>query len=1011
MRFPATSAIRSTRIWCIALIAGAAFGAAAPAAYAAEEEYGVVPFSFQAGACNNNPTEGCKVPATQAGSHPVFSVTAFGINTNGSGEPSGLTKRVRVDSPPGFITNPHAIPTCTDSELEAEKCPAASQMGAEQLEIYDPLTKKDETFQFNVYNMVPPAGSPADFAYLAPTLTGHEIVNIVGGVSWFHESSVKGGVPTGDSHEYYIISGPPVPVVSSTLIFLSYPNSTFLTVPTSCTGPSTNYLEVESSTGQIRNTSFTPVPPLTPAPLETTGCNLVPFEPSLALHPETTQSDVPSGVTVEVNVPQKQEPGGLASAHLRNAKVTLPEGLTLDPSAAGELEGCTPEQIGLGTNNKIECPALSVIGTATVETPAILPPGEPSEAKEGLLSGNIDLGKPASGSIAGPPYTIYVAVETSKYGVGMRLKGAVEPNPTTGQLTANFEENPQEPFSSLKMNFKGGPFAPLANPLSCGPASASASIVPWSSTTTHSLSSNITSTPFAVDSNNAGGACASPLPFTPTQNTENQSAVAGAATSFTLGLARNEGQQYLSQVKTVLPAGLLGLIPSVTLCGEAEANAGTCSANSQIGAAAVVAGSGSKPFHFNGGRAYLTGPYNGAPYGLSIVVPAVAGPFSLGNVVTRATINVDPSTYRLIVTTNLPRVFAGIPLRLRNIVVSINRQGFLSNPTHCGALATESTLSGFTTPGSTIGSTQTLTNAFQVGECGKLAFKPTFGAVSGSKTSRTNGASLEVKITQPAKQMNIRQVLFTLPKQLPSRATTLRLACPAATFETGPPPGGCATTARVGSATVTTPVLPGTLKGPAYLVSHGGEAFPDLDLILQGDGVTVILVGHTHISTHGVTTSKFETLPDAPVTSAVVTLPVGPQSLLGANGNLCKNQSKLIAPTTIIGQNGRQIRQKTKIAVRNCPIVIVSHRTSGARALLTVKTPSAGRISGGGPDLQFAARHVNKAKQVTISVPLTRTGAEVLRKFGTLRLRVRIGFVPKSRHPTSKAYATVTFRS
>jgi hypothetical protein len=1009
MRFPATLATRSARVWLLALLlmGGTMSVAAAPSvAQAAEPEFGVVPGSFQAGACDNSPTEGaCTKPATQAGSHPVFSITTFTLNTNEKGEPGGLVKRVRVDSPPGFITNPHAIPTCTDAELEAEKCSPASQMGIEELVVYDPYKHEVEKLTFNVYNMVPPAGSPADFGYRVPTLTGHEIVNVVGGVSWYHEAGVKGGVPTGDSHEYYTISSSPVPLISSTLVFLSAPNSTFLTVPTSCTGPSTNYLEIESTAGQVKNYTYTPVPPATPITLETTGCGIVPFEPSLALHTEKTQSDVPSGVTVEVDVPQKQEPAGLASAHLRTSKVTLPEGMTLDPSAASELDGCTPEQIGLGTNNKIECPAASKIGTATVTTPAVLPPGEPTEEKEGELTGSIYLGKPASGAIGGPPYTIYVAVESSKYGLGMRLKGTIEPNSTTGQLTTTFEENPQEPFSSLKLTFKGGPLAPLANPLSCGAASATASLTPWSSSTASAL----TSTPFTVDSNNSGGACASPLPFVLTQSTENQSAVAGALTSFKFTLARSEGQQYLSQVKAVLPAGLLGAIPSVTLCGEAEANAGTCSANSQIGAAAVTSGSGPTPYLFTGGKVYLTGPYNGAPYGLSIVVPAVAGPFSLGNVVARATINVEPYTARLVVTSNLPRVYAGIPLRLRNIAVSINRQSFLSNPTHCGALATESTLTGFVTPGSSAGSsTQSLSSPFLVGECAKLAFKPSLTAFTGSKTSRANGASIEVKIAQGAKQMNIRQVIFQLPKKLPSRGTTLREACPAATFEAGPPPGGC-TTGRVGTATVTTPVLPGKLTGPAYLVSHGGEAFPDLDLILQGDGVTVVLVGHTNISSAGITTSKFETLPDAPISSAVVTLPVGPKSLLAANGNLCT--STLTAPTTIVGQNGRTIRQKTKISVRNCPVAVVGQRTSGITALVKVKTPAAGRISGSGTDLQFVTRHLSKATTATLSVPLSRTGAEVLQKFGRLQLRLRVGFVPKSGHATSKAFTTVIFRS
>jgi hypothetical protein len=1003
MRFPAISLIRFARIWILALLAGSTVGALAlaPAALAAEE-FGVK--GFQTGACKNvNPKEGCTEPATQAGSHPVFSVTAFTFN-NEAGNPVGPVKRIRVDSPAGFITNPHAIPTCENKELEEGKCPPASQMGVEVATVY--VGGKDVTAELPVFNMVPPPGRPADFAYMSPTGP----VNILGGVSWYDESEkVKGGVPTGDSHEYYEILGisNATPLVSSTLLFLSAPNSTFLTVPTSCIGPTTNYLEVESYTGQIKNYSFTPVPPATPVTLQTTGCDAVPFEPSLALSPETKQSDAPTGATVEVKVPQTQNPLTLASAHLKTSKVVLPEGMTLDPSAAHELEACTPEQIKIGTNREITCPARSVIGTATAETPAVLPPGEPTEKAEGQLTGKIYLGETSPGPITGPPYTIYVAVESEKYGLGMRLRGKVEPDSTTGQLTTTFEENPQEPFSSLKLSFKGGPLAVFANPLKCGPASASGGLSPWSG----NPEAIVASTPFTVGGDNAGGACASPLPFALTQSTSNQSSAAGALTSFTFNLGRGEGQQYLSQVKAVLPAGLLGPIPSVTLCGEAEANAGTCSANSQIGAAAVTAGSGPTPFAFTGGRVYLTGPYNGAPYGLSIVVPAEAGPFSLGNVVTRATINVEPYTYRLVVTSTLPRVFKGIPLRLRNIAVAINRQSFLSNPTSCAALSTDSTLSAFITPGSGEGATQNLSSPFQVGECDKLAFKPSFSAITGSKTSKANGASIEVSITQPAKQSNIRQVTLQLPKQLPSRLTTLRKACLAATFEAGPPPGACPTTARVGSATVTTPVLPDKLTGPAYLVSHGGQAFPDLDLILQGDGVTVVLVGHTNISNSGITTSKFETLPDAPLTNAVVTLPTGPQSLLAANGNLCKSRSKLIAPTTIVGQSGAKITQKTKISVRNCPVLIVKHRTSGTRALVTVKTPAAGRVSGSGTDLKFVTRHLKKAGQVTLSVPLTRTGAEVLRKFGRLRLRLRVGFVPKTGHLTSKAYATVTFRS
>ncbi len=1016
MRFPAGTAIRSVRVWFFALVAGAllctALGlASAPAALAAEE-FGVVPSSFLSGTCNNNPlTEpGCK-PATQAGSHPVFSFSTFTLRTNevgGQKIPAGLTSRIRVDSTAGFITNPHAVPVCTDAQLEelenakkeVEKCPEGSKIGFDFLTIYNPLTKKDEELEFAVYNMVPPQGAPADFAYLAPKFpSGHEIVNIVGGVSWFQESQLKGGGPTGDSHEYYTISSPPTPLISSKLVFLSGPFTTFLTIPTSCNGPANTYLEVESSEGKIVNDVFNS------RPLETEGCKQVPFEPSIALTPETKQSDAATGATIEVKVPQSQNPATLASAHLRTSQVVLPEGMSLNPSAAHELEVCTPEEIKLGTNQEITCPARSVIGTAIVETPAVLPPNSEGEG-EGVLTGNIYLGESAPGQITGPPYRIYVAVESKRYGLGMRLLGKVEPD-ANGRLTTTFEENPQEPFSSLKLAFKGGPLAVFANPLKCGAAGASAQLSPWSG----NAAANILSTPFTVDSNNAGGACASPLPFAPTQSIANQSSAAGALTSFTFTLSRNEGQQYMSEVKTTLPAGLLGAIPSVPLCGEAEANAGTCPASSQIGAAAASSGSGPTPFLFTGGKVYLTGPYKGAPYGLSIVVPAEAGPFSLGNVVTRAQINVDPYTARLIVTSKLERVFKGIPLRLRSLTIAINRQSFLTNPTNCGTLATESTVSGFVTPGSNEGSTQSVSTPFQVGECSKLKFAPKYNALTGSKTSKANGASLEVNVGLLAGESNIRQITMQLPKQMPSRLTTLHGACLAAQFEAGPPPGTCPSTARVGSATITTPDLPGKLTGPAYLVSHGGEAFPDLDLIVSGDGVTIILVGHTNISNSGITTSKFETLPDAPITSANVQLPVGPQSLLTANANLCKNQSKLLAPTTIVGQNGAKVTHKIKIKVRNCPVVIVKHRTSGTRALVTVKAPAAGRVSGGGPDLRFVRRNLKGAGQTTLSVALTQTGVEVLRKFRTLRLKVRVGFVPKTKHPTSKAFATVTFRS
>ena len=563
------------------------------------------------------------------------------------------------------------------------------------------------------------------------------------------------------------------------------------------------------------------------------------------------------------------------------------------------------------------------------------------------------------------------------------------------------------PFEDFTLSFKTGPRAPLANSLSCGPANPVALLTPYSGqpATAASIAS------FSVEGSGSKGACPAPLPFALTQSSPPQSpATAGAYSPFGVDFARGDGQQYLSAVQTTLPPGLLGAIPPVPLCAEPQAAAGTCSTASEIGTVAVAAGAGAEPYTFTG-HVYLTGPYAGAPYGMTIVVPAVAGPYNFGNVVTRAKITVGEYSGRVTVTALLPAIQAGVPLRLKNIDLTVNRPNFLFNPTNCALLATESALAGFTTltaGGAPTTATQGLSTPFQVGECAKLPFKPALSAYSGAKTSRAGGASLEVKVTQAAHEANIRQLLLTLPKQLPSRSSTLKKACLAATFEAGPAPGGCTEAAKVGTVTVSTPVLPGTLSGPAYLVSHGGEAFPDLDLILRGDGVQVVLVGHTNISATGITSSKFETLPDVPISSVTVTLPTGPQSILAANGNLCT--ATLTAPTTIVAQSGASITQKTKIAVRNCPVEILKHRTSRKRALLTILTPAAGRVTVSGPGLRTVTRRVSEARKFTIKVPLKAAGLSKLSRHRKLKVKLRVKFVPKSGSAKSRASTRVTFR-
>jgi hypothetical protein len=569
----------------------------------------------------------------------------------------------------------------------------------------------------------------------------------------------------------------------------------------------------------------------------------------------------------------------------------------------------------------------------------------------------------------------------------------VVPNPVTGRLEVSFLGNPQLPFSDLTLTLNGGPRAPLANPLSCAAASTSFAFSAYTGANFGR------STPFAVSG------CPSSIPFALTQSATPANTTAGAYSPYTFNLTRADGQQYLSRVSTTLPAGLLGDIPSVTLCGEPQAAVGTCPAASRIGVAKVTAGAGSEPFPLSG-NVYLTGPYDNAPYGLSIPVPVLAGPFNLGTVTTRATIKVNPVTARVTVaTTNLPTIVGGVPVRLKTLKVEVNRPSFIFNPTNCGALATESALT------STFNATQGLSSPFQVGNCSALAFKPSFKTATSAKTSKLSGASLQVSLTQPAHEANMKSVFVELPKQLPSRLTTLQKACPEATFAANPV--NCrALGSEVGSATVVTPVLPGQLSGSAYLVSHGGEAFPDLDIVLEGDGVKVVLTGNTKI-TKGITSSTFAAIPDVPVTSFVLNLPVGPHSALTAIGGLCLKPLEM--PTTITAQSGAQVKQSTRISVSDCGVRILSHRVVKHKLIIKVRTLGAGLIKLKGTGLPTVSRRVSKSSTVTFKLPLTRGGLKALskarRKHRKLKISVRVAFTPKQKGQFGSAAATtVTFK-
>jgi len=629
------------------------------------------------------------------------------------------------------------------------------------------------------------------------------------------------------------------------------------------------------------------------------GCEAVPFAPSISIEPSTRQAGAPAGYDVHVGVAQPEGPEALAAADVRDVELALPEGTVISPSSANGLISCTEAQFGLKLRAKGGCPRESKVGTVKLTTPLLAQP----------LNGNLYVGQPecspcsAAQSEAGQ--MVHLLLEAEGAGVIIKLSGHTRIDQHSGRLTTVFSENPQLPFSDLEVALEQGPAAPLVNPSSCGAAIATAHMTPWSTLT----ATAVNAPPVQIEG-------CSPRGFSPGFAAgDTTSAHAGSFTSFDVTLSHRDGEQALSGVSVRTPPGLLGVIKNVARCPEAQANLGTCPASSQIGTSSVSVGPGPLPLTIGGGKVYFTGPYHGQPFGLSIVTPAQAGPFELagnsglGNEVVRAAIAVDASTSALTVTSDeLPQQLNGIPLDIRSIRIDIDRPAFMFNPSSCAPLAVAGTLAGSS------GSVAGVSYPFQASDCALLAFKPRLTALAQGRTSKRDGASLHVKVTSGPGQANIGKVKVDLPLQLPSRLTTLQKACLNAVFVVNP--ASCPEGSVVGQASAVTPLLANALSGPAYLVSHGGAAFPDLEIVLQGEGITLVLDGATDIK-KGITSSAFRALPDAPITSFDLVLPEGPHSALAANTNLCSVKA-LRMPTAITGQNGAVLKQTTTIAVSGC---------------------------------------------------------------------------------------------
>lgn len=866
------------------------------------------------------------VSYTQAGGHPYAVSTTIDINTkndpaNGDPWPDEPMKDVLVDAPPGLIGNPTALAQCSLDELtnhDGPLCSPASQVGIASVNLVTFCvfgTCLPSVLDEPVFSMVPPPNVPARFGF------------IVAGSVVTLDAELRSGSDYGLSVNVKNVNAA-LPILGTALTFWGVPAAAvhttqrhcpgggedavgcaagvppkaFLTLPTSCSGPQTTMLRTDSwfHPGDFVTASF--VSHLTPAeggaPQGATGCDQVPFDPTLEAKPDSAASPGVSGWTFDLRIPQDDitDPDAIAQSHLKKASVTLPKGVRVSPSAADGLDACSPAQIDLSSASDPTCPDASKVGTITIDTPLL----------DDQLTGSIFLAKPKDN-----PSNSLVAIYLVAKGPGLivKLPGSVALDPSTGQLSATFDNNPQLPFSHLHLEFFGGPRAALSNPPRCGTYTTTADLESWSGKTVPVSDSFTTS-------HNGHGAPCPPVQFKPefsagTMTANGQVPAGGSSSSFVLNLSRTDDDEELSALQAVdLPDGLLAKIGSVPLCAAAAVTAGTCGEESRIGTVTTAAGPGPNPFAVKG-RVYLGGPLDGAPFSLSIVVPAIAGPFDLGTVVITSALFVDPTTAKVKIKTDpLPTVLEGIPLQVKWISVLIDRPGFFVNPTSCNPKTIGATAV------STAGTVAQLSSRFKVNDCASLPLSPKLKLTIGSKGHTKKGAStpFTTTLTQRPGEAGLKSVSVTLPSPLNARLPVVNDACTQAEFDAG----NCGNDARAGSATAVTPLLSEPLKGSAYFVKNPGGGLPNLVIALRGQ-VTFNLVGKVKIPQGKLLRTDFDAIPDVPITKFTLKLVSGKNGPLGVAENLCTPKSKRqVAKLAFRGQNGKLVTTNQRLKVKGC---------------------------------------------------------------------------------------------
>lgn len=858
----------------------------------------------------NSPTEADMA----AGSHPHELALTFALNVKKGPKEEvldsagGELKDLTLSFPAGLILNNNPVVRCFRLQLDEGDCPPESRVGEVTLDIATGAAPREETS--TLYNMVPPVGGTAELGF---RVAGVDVI----GYTSVRTSALSAGEAGIDLN---IFDLPSEKVIGGRIMLFGVyfvtgiygeggQDRAFLSLPTACGSPLSFGARADTwqDEGASAEASFNSHTTAAEGNQEVgiNSCDQLAFEPKVVISANTKDAETAAQLTVDVRAGQEGllQAGQLGEADIEKATVVLPEGLALDPNRASGLTVCASQQTGIGTEGPPSCPATSEVGTVQISTPML-----PNPLEGGVYA------------LPSQPPEIKLLIAGSGDGVNLKMLGEVVLNEETGRVTLVLPQAPLLPISELRLSLSGGAQGALVTPAKCGVYTASSDFTPWA---TPALSDVVETSGIEIADGPEGSPCVSPLPFTPTFTAGSNIDGAGSFASFSMLLQRSDDQQRLSSLQFKAPDGVEAMLSSVATCEEPHVANQECTSASQIGHAVLGAGPGGYPLVLPGSEGheipiYLTGPYEGAPYGLAIVVPFEAGPYNLGTKLLRARIEVDPHTAQWTITTDpLPSIVKGIPLDLRTVYAVIDRPGFMFNPTDCSPMSSQGSavsLEGASAPVST---------PFEVGSCQSLQFTPTLTLTTSAKSSAQEGDSLNAKITFPASrqenvlattQANLQSVRIQLPKQLSSRLTTLQQACKIETFQANP--AGCSAASLVGHASAATPMLSTPLTGPAYLVSHAGEAYPSIVVALQGAGLTIDLEATTLISSSSVTTSTFTALPDVPISSFELNLPAGPNSALAANGNLCDGLS---APTEMVAQNGAVINQATKLTVSGCP--------------------------------------------------------------------------------------------